>query len=90
MSRGRKPGFKMSEEHRTKIANSQILNVLIKHALGEIQLDPSQASTGLGLMRKVLPDLSAVTIGGDEENPLNVVHKIERQIVRSKPDDSDG
>ena len=27
---------------------------------------------------------------GDAENPVAVVHKIERQIVRSKPNDSDG
>lgn len=31
-ARGRKPGFTMSNEHRVKIQNSNILNALIKHA----------------------------------------------------------
>jgi hypothetical protein len=29
-------------------------------------------------------------IVGDEENPLEVVHRIERQIVRANPSDSNG
>ncbi len=28
------------------------------------------------LLRKSIPDLSAVTITGDEENPVEVVHRI--------------
>ena len=40
----------------------------------------------LTLLGKVLP----MTVAGDVENPLNVIHKIERQIVRANPSDSNG
>ncbi len=58
MARGRKPGFKMPEEHRTKIANSQILKCLVEHVEGKREMSATQVTAGLGLLRKVLPDLS--------------------------------
>ena len=36
--RGREPGFRMSEEHRTKIQNSRILRVLIDHVEGREEI----------------------------------------------------
>lgn len=81
-TRGRKPGFRMSEEHRVKIQNSNILNALIQHVEGKREMTPTQVSAGLGLLKKALPDLSATTISGDDENPLT--HKIVREIVRPK------
>lgn len=65
MSRGRKPGFKMPEEHRLKIANSNILNALIEHVQGEREMSATQVSAGLGLLRKCLPDLSQTDIKAD-------------------------
>lgn len=62
MSRGRKPGFKMTDEHRAKIQNSNILNALIEHVEGKREMSPSQVSAGLGLLRKVMPDLSSAEI----------------------------
>lgn len=59
MSRGRKPGFVMSNEHRVKIQNSNILNALIEHVEGRRDMSATQVSAGLGLLRKVLPDLAA-------------------------------
>jgi len=50
----------MSDEHRTKIANSQILNRLIAAANGEVEMTSTQATIGLGLLKKVLPDLQSV------------------------------
>lgn len=67
MPRGRKPGFTMSNEHRVKIQNSNILNALIEHAEGVREMSPSQVTAGLGLLRKALPDLNSTTINGDEE-----------------------
>ena len=55
----------MSPEHRVKIQNSNILNALIEHAEGTREMSGTQISAGLGLLKKVLPDLSAVTIDGD-------------------------
>lgn len=67
-ARGRKPGFVMSNEHRVKIQNSNILNALIEHACGQRDMSATQVSAGLGLMKKVLPDLAAMTIEGNGEN----------------------
>ncbi len=65
--RGRKPGFTMSNEHRVKIQNSNILNALIEHAEGRREMNPSQVTAGLGLLKKAMPDLQAMTIGGDPD-----------------------
>jgi hypothetical protein len=72
MARGRPAGFKMPDEHRTKIANSKILNRLIDFAEGKegVEMSPHQVTTGLGLLKKVLPDLTYNQHGGDKENPV--------------------
>lgn len=69
-TRGRTAGFRMSEEHRVKIQNSNILSALIGHALGEREMSPTQVQAATTLLKKVLPDLSAVTLSGDEDNPI--------------------
>lgn len=64
-TRGRKPGFVMPESHRTKIANSKILNRLIDHAEGKIDLSQTQVSAINILLKKVMPDLQAMQHSGD-------------------------
>jgi len=76
----------MSDEHRVKIQNSNILNALIEHVQGDREMSATQVSAGVALLRKVMPDLAATTISGDEESPLTLIHKIERVIVR--PEDT--
>lgn len=76
-TRGRKPGFRMSEEHRVKIQNSNILNALIEHVEGKRDMSATQVSAGVALLKKVLPDVSQVTVQGDEDNPLRVATRIE-------------
>lgn len=85
--RGRTPGFVMPEAHRLKIKNSNILKVLIDAAEGIRDISSTQANIGIALLRKVLPDLSATTLSGDAENPLQV-KTIERIIVH--PTNKDG
>jgi hypothetical protein len=63
--RGRKPGFRMSDEHRVKIQNSNILNALIEHVEGAREMSATQVSAGLGLLRKIMPDLAATADLGD-------------------------
>lgn len=70
--RGRKPGFRMSDEHRVKIQNSNILNALIEHVDGKREMSASQVTAGIALLRKVLPDMSNVTVSGDRENPVKI------------------
>lgn len=56
--RGRPPGFRMDDSHRTKIANSQILNRLIGHVEGSVEMTGTQVTAGIALLKKVLPDLT--------------------------------
>jgi hypothetical protein len=72
-ARGRQPGFVMSDHHRTKIANSQILKRLIECAEGEVEMSSTQATVALGLLRKVMPDLQSTQITGPGENGEHVI-----------------
>ncbi len=80
--RGRLPGFKMTEEHRNKIRNSHILNHLIECAEGEREMTSTQATVGLGLLKKVMPDMTAAEISGPDEGPIPV-SVVERKIVKA-------
>ncbi len=71
--RGRKPGFVMSDEHRVKIQNSNILNALLEHVDGRREMSATQVSAGLGLLRKVLPDLATLEVSGTGGGPLQIV-----------------
>ena len=55
------PEYRMGTAHRDKIKNSNILNALIEHAEGTRDMAPSQVSAGLGLLKKIMPDLAATT-----------------------------
>lgn len=70
--RGRKPGFVMSQEHRDKIKNSNILNALIEHVEGGREMSSTQVTAALGLLKKALPDLQSVEIGSDPEKPMRM------------------
>ena len=67
--RGRKPGFQMTERHRSKIANSQILNRLVAFASGDetVRMTPAQVTAALGLLKKVMPDLASVENTGETQ-----------------------
>ena len=61
------------EDIRKKIQTSQLINVLQNHALkGEGDISPTRMKAIEILLRKSIADLSAVTISGDEQNPLNM------------------
>ncbi len=74
-SKGREPGFVMSEAHRVKIQKSNILNALIEHATGKRDMSATQVTAGLGLLKKCLPDLTSMQVSGDADNPLVVRHE---------------
>ncbi len=62
------------DEVRTKIQTSQLVNVLQKHALtGENDISPTRMKAIEILLRKSLPDLSAVTLEGDDNKPIRHV-----------------
>jgi len=61
----------MDDSHRVKIQNSNILNALIEHVDGRRDMSSTQVTAGVALLKKVLPDLSAITLeGGDPDKPI--------------------
>jgi hypothetical protein len=61
------------DDIRQKIQASQLINVLQDHALtGAGEITPTRMKAIEILLRKSVADLSAVTISGDAENPLNL------------------
>lgn len=53
------------DETRAKIQASQLINRLEAHVLGEVDMKPTQVTAALGLLKKSVPDLSAVEHSGD-------------------------
>ena len=50
------------EEARKKIQTTQLVNRLTNHVLGKVEMQPSQVTAALGLLKKAIPDLSATDI----------------------------
>jgi hypothetical protein len=71
--RGRRPGFQMSAEHRGKIRTTSILNALGEHVEGKRKMSATQVSAGLGLLRKVMPDLAQIHGAGDDDKLVVVI-----------------
>ena len=61
------------EETRAKIQTSQLLNRLNDHIFADADVSATQMKAIEILLRKTLPDLSAVTIGGDDDSPVKLV-----------------
>lgn len=81
--RGRKPGVQLTDEHRSKIKNSQILNRLIAHVEGKVDLSSTQVTAGLGLLKKAFPDLSSVELDANVEGEVGLTMTVRYQ---EKPD----
>ncbi len=88
MARGRSPGFTMSAEHRDKIKNSNILNALIEHAVGEREMSATQVTAGMGLLKKVLPDLSSIEHSGEQKHDVTIGWKSSTSKSTTPQDDS--
>lgn len=58
---------------RSRIRAGDIKDRLEKHILGEIEMSATQVSAGLGLLRKVLPDLAATELSTDPNKPMKGV-----------------
>ena len=75
--RGRKAGFDHSEETRSKIKATSIVNRLMSHieADGDLMTN-SQVNAAKVLLGKVLPDLKATELsGGGEDGELEIIFK---------------
>lgn len=75
-------GNDWEEKNRAKIQGSRVTNRLIEYVLGEITLEPAQVTAALGLLKKVLPDLS------QSENKTEVIHRyVARMPEKAKSTD---
>lgn len=74
---GRPMGRLHQDDVRAKIQASQIINRLMGCINGECELSATQVNAANILLRKTLPDLSSVELGGDPENPISVVTRVE-------------
>lgn len=74
------------DDVRAKIQASQLVNVLTDHALGvSEELSPTRLKAIEILLRKSLPDLSAVEMTGTDGGPIETVTKVELvPLVRRK------
>ncbi len=87
--RGRTAGFEMSSEHRVKIKNSNILNCLIGHAEGKRNMSATQVTAGLGLLRKVMPDLSQSEVTHNHNGVELTDQEIIARLVEIQAKDKD-
>ncbi len=76
--------LRQQEQTRSAIQTTQLVKRLQCFALGQpdeagntVDLDPNRLKAIEVLLRKSLPDLSSVTLTGDEDNPLKLVTKVE-------------
>ena len=60
------------EETRAKIQASQLINRLQDHVFGKVDLKPTQVQSALGLLKKSVPDISAVQHTGGDGGPVQV------------------
>jgi len=57
-------------EARQKISTTQLINRLQNHALGKIELSPTQVRSVEILLKKVVPDLSSTTLTDGDGNSI--------------------
>lgn len=89
----------LSENTRKRIQTTMLVKRLEEHILskGEIingelinkdLMTQSQVSAALGLLKKTLPDLQAVTLSGDPDNPIKNENKWTIEFVNAGSKDT--
>jgi hypothetical protein len=68
------------ERTRDKIQASMLINRLQSFVEGTVELSGPQVTAALGLIKKVVPDLSAIQHSGEGEGG-EIVHRVERVII---------
>lgn len=65
--------LRQQDQTRSAIQTTQLVKRLQDYALGEIaEIETGRLKAIEILLRKTLPDLSAVTLSGDEDSPLTI------------------
>lgn len=76
----------MPQAWRDRIQASMLVNRLTDHVNGKVELSPSQVTAGLGLLKKAIPDLAAITVEGNPDKPLHSIQTINLNAVYPKHD----
>ena len=68
---------RLAHKQRTieKIQNAKVLERLIKHFDGEVELSQTQVTVGINLIKKYIPDLKAIEHGGEMRHNVDVSKK---------------
>lgn len=68
---------KTKHDDKTKrlISASQLLNRLISHANGEIEMTQSQVNAAKIVIGKAIPDLKAIELTGEDGGPMQLIAK---------------
>lgn len=64
---------------RDKIQTSQLINRLMLHVNGEIEMKNSQVRAAECLLRKTLPDLSNIELTGEGGGPIIIATGVVRE-----------
>ena len=59
-------------EARVKIQTTQLVNRLTSHVLGKVDMQPSQVTAALGLLKKSLPDLGRTEVTGKDGGAITL------------------
>lgn len=77
----RSPGY--AEAVRARIRAGGITKRLEDHVLGKVEMSASQVSAALGLLRKVVPDISAVEHTGRDGGPIETTDVTDIEAARA-------
>jgi hypothetical protein len=69
---------------RTKIQVTQLLNRLTNHAMGKLDLSPTQVKAIEIMLRKALPDLSAVEHSGDMQETVHYYAEVPKPAATTE------
>lgn len=64
MAGGRPKGIWTPQIVRDRIQTTKLVDRLTDHVLGKVEMQPTQVTAALGLLKKALPDLSATEFTG--------------------------
>lgn len=64
---------------RDRIKTSMLLNRLEDHVVGKVEMSPTQLQAATVLLKKSLPDLSAISHTGEDGGPIK--HNLDVRFV---------
>lgn len=73
---------RLNDDWREKIKSSMLVNRLQDHANGKVEMTKSQVTAAIALLKKTAPDLQAITLAGDAENPLKVINELGPELSK--------